>query len=178
MTSVTFLEKIETGFHRVTSLLIALVAISIGLFALSIPLNLLLVKMHWGSISWLNEGIGYVLYAGVFLGAPWVLQQGAHVKVDLFSSALGPPALVVLERVVDLIGATVCFVLFVYGFRAMVSEYQDGTMPDKSLSIANWYMMAIFAFSFLLLTIEFLFRMRRASQIVAQKSQEIAPSAF
>lgn len=163
-----FLDKLESAFHGLTGLLIALVAVSIGLFAVSIPLNLLLIKLQLGVIDWLHEGIEYALYVGVFLGAPWVLQQGAHVKVDLFSASLGPAAAVVLERIVDCLGALICAVLCVYGFRAMLLEYEDGTLPDKDLVIANWYMMAVFAFSFLLLTIEFLFRIRRASQIVAE----------
>ena len=55
-------------------------AVSIGLIAVLIPLNLLLIKMQWGSIWWLYEAVEYALYVGVFIGAPWVLRQGAHVR--------------------------------------------------------------------------------------------------
>ncbi|MGK0172939.1 MAG: hypothetical protein ACI9W2_004683, partial [Gammaproteobacteria bacterium] len=74
-----FLDTVERGFSALLDALIGVVALSIGLIAFAIPLNLLLVKMHWGNFWWLHEAIEYALYVGVFIGAPWVLQQGAHV---------------------------------------------------------------------------------------------------
>jgi TRAP-type C4-dicarboxylate transport system permease small subunit len=85
-------------------MLAALVAISIGLTAFLIPLNLLLIKVRWGSIWWLHEAVEYALYFGVFVGAPWVLHQGAHVKVDVITSALSPQAAARVEKFMDLVG--------------------------------------------------------------------------
>ena len=70
-----FLDRFETGFNRFTHFCAALVAISIALIAFLIPLNLLMVKAQLGGIWWLFEGVEYVLYCGVFIGAPWVLQK-------------------------------------------------------------------------------------------------------
>jgi TRAP-type C4-dicarboxylate transport system permease small subunit len=154
------------------------VAISIGLFATLIPLNLFLVKTGIGSIWWLHEGVEYALYVGVFIGAPWVLQQGAHVRVDVLISALPERAAATLERFLDLGGAILCLALCYYGYRLAVSEYEDGTLPDKDLRIANWTMMLVFAFSFFLLAIEFLFRIRRAGEIVVNESTEHKDSGF
>ncbi|MGI9422369.1 MAG: TRAP transporter small permease [Hyphomicrobiaceae bacterium] len=172
------LDAIEAGFNWLLYLLIVIVAISIGVITILIPLNLLLVKMHWGALWWLNEAVEYALYAGVFLGAPWVLQQGAHVRVDVISSALSKPAAVHLERVIDAIGASLCVVLCYYGTRAMLLEYQDGTLPDKDLRIANWIVLAVFCLSFALLFIEFLFRIRRASRIVEEEKSAPVKAAF
>ncbi len=158
-----FLDLAEAGFARLTGFLIALVAGSIGLFAVLIPVNLLVIKMQWGAIWWLNEAVEYALYVGVFIGAPWVLRQGAHVRVDVFAAALPARLAVHLERLLNVLGAALCIVLFVYGTRATVLEFEDATLPDKDLRIDNWYMMAVFSFSFLLLALEFGFRLRRAS---------------
>jgi len=173
-----FLNMAESGFNRFIWFLIALVAVSIGLFAILIPFNLLLIKMQWGALWWLYEAVEYTLYVGVFLGAPWVLQQGAHVRIDVVASALPAKAAVQLERLVDLFGAGLCAVLCFYGARAMIWEFIDGTLPDKDLRIANWYMMAVFAFSFFLLAIEFLFRIRRASAIVKEGATSVTKAAF
>jgi TRAP-type C4-dicarboxylate transport system permease small subunit len=159
---ITFLDAFEAGFHRLLVALAALVAISIGLIAVLISLNLLLIKMEWGSIWWLYEGVEYALYMGAFLGAPWVLQKGAHVRVDVVVSALSPEASARLEVIMDVFGALLCLFLCYYGVRAGVSEFQDGTLPDKDLRIPNWYMMVVYALSFLLLAVEFLLRIRRA----------------
>ncbi|MEZ5729758.1 MAG: TRAP transporter small permease [Burkholderiaceae bacterium] len=158
------LDTLETAFGRLMHGLAMLVAGSIALMAILIPLNLLLVKMRWGSISWLYESVEYALYAGVFLGAPWVLQQAAHVRVDVLVSTLPERAAMRLEQLVDIAGAVLCAGLGLYGARAALMEYANGTMPDRDLQIANWIILALFAVSFLMLTIVFLFRVRRARE--------------
>lgn len=172
------LDRIEAIFNRTIYLLIVLVAISIGSFAVLIPVNLLIVKTGIGAIWWLSEGVEYILYVGVFLGAPWVLQQGAHVRVDVLVSSLPTGAAAMLERFLDIIGAGLSLVLCYYGIRLAHSEYIDGTYPDKDLSIANWIMMVVFAVAFFLLAIEFLFRFRRANQIVVEETLENKEAGF
>ena len=161
------IAALESAFNKVTFFLAGLVAASIGLIAVLIPLNLLLVKGNLGGIWWLYEAVEYTLYVGVFIGAPWVLQQGAHVRVDILAAALPQHLAVQLERAVDIAGVGLCLLLCYYGVRAAISEFQDGTLPDKDLRIANWYMLSVFALSFLLLAIEFLFRVRRAAEITS-----------
>lgn len=156
-----YLDAIDTYFGRLFDFLIALVAGSIGIIAILIPFNLLLIKMNFGALWWLHEAIEYVLYIGVFVGAPWVLRQGAHVKADVISGSLPPSLSVPLEHVINLLGAGICLALCIYGFRGMIWEFQDNTYPPKDLRIANWYMLAVFSFSFFLLAIEFLFRLFR-----------------
>ena len=81
-------DRFEAGFNRLTLYQAYLVALSIGLIAVLIPLNLFLIKTQLGSIWWLYEGVEYSLYFGVFIGAPWVLNQGAHVRVDVLTASL------------------------------------------------------------------------------------------
>ena len=57
-----FLDVVELWFNRLLKLLIGLVAISIALFAILIPVNLILIKTQIGSLSWLNEAVEYALY--------------------------------------------------------------------------------------------------------------------
>ncbi len=172
------LDLFEAGFNRAMFYLAALVAISIGLFAVLIPLNLFLIKFGLGNIWWLYEAVEYALYFGVFLGAPWVLQQGAHVRIDVLSSALPKAAAARLEQLLDVLGTLLCVVLCFYGTRVTISEFVDGTLPDKDLRIETWYMMAIFTISFVLLGIEFLLRLRRAREIVDEQEAASAESGF
>lgn len=173
-----FLDVVESAFNRFIKFLIALVAASIGLFAILIPFNLLLIKTQMGALWWLNEAIEYALYVGVFIGAPWVLQQGAHVRVDVLVSALPAKAAVHMERFLNVVGAVICIVLAVYGFRGAMLEFIFGTLPDKVLRIPNWYMLAVFSGSFFLLATEFLFRIRRAGTIVAEDASSHTKAAF
>ena len=156
------IDRFEAGFNRVVLYLAYLVALSIGLFAVLIPLNLFLIKTQLGSIWWLYEGVEYTLYFGVFIGAPWVLNQGAHVRVDVLTAVLNTASAQHVERIMDLAGAVLCVLLCFYGSRVMLWEFQDGTLPDKDLRIPTGYMMAIFSASFFLLAVEFILRFRRA----------------
>ena len=155
-------DRFEAGFNRLTLYLAYLVALSIGLIAVLIPLNLFLIKTQLGSIWWLYEGVEYSLYFGVFIGAPWVLNQGAHVRVDVLTAGLSRETARKVDRVVDIAGAALCALLCFYGSRITIWEFQDGTMPDKDLRIPTGYMMVIFSASFFLLAVEFLLRFRRA----------------
>ena len=165
----TLLDRFEIGFNRFTHICAALVAVSIALMAFLIPLNLFMVKVQLGGIWWLFEGVEYVLYMGVFIGAPWVLQKNAHVKVDVLLVNLPNNAAVKLERFIDFLGLVICGFLCFYGIRATHIEWIDGTLPDKDLRIANWIVLSVFALSFSMLTIEFLLRMRRAKSILSKE---------
>lgn len=156
-----FVTQLDVLFGRIVFILAVLVAASIGLMAVLIPCNLLLLKMQWGNLGWLYEASEYALYTGVFIGAPWVLRQGAHVRVDVLTTALPAVWSKRLDQAVNVAGALLCLFLCYYGVRAGLSEFADGTLPDKDLRIANWIMVAVFAVSFLLLAIEFLLRLHR-----------------
>lgn len=154
------IDIFETRFNQLVTLLAGMVAASIGLAALLIPLNLFIIKFQLGSMWWLFSSIEYGLYFGVFAAAPWVLQQGAHVKIDILSSNLNGSAAKKLDVFTNLFGATICLALCFYGTRSAIWEFIDKTMPDKDLQIANWIIISIFTLSFILSGTEFLMRLR------------------
>lgn len=159
-------DAFEAMFNRLILALAALVALSLGLIALGIALNLVLLKTGVGSIWWLYEAVEYALFVGVFIAAPWVLQQGAHVRVDVLTAALPHSLSMRLEQALDVGGAALCAVLCYYGARAATMEFEFGTLPDKDLRIENWIMLTVFASAFALLGIEFLLRIRRAGEAI------------
>ncbi len=169
----SILDLFEAGFERVNRFIAALVALSIGVFALLIPLDLFLRKLGWGNLPWLHEGAEYALYVGVFLSAAWVLNKGAHVRVDIVIAALPGPVALRLEKLLDIAGALLCAAMCYFGLSGAIGEFELGTLPDKDLRIPNWYMLLVFAVSFALLAIEFLLRYRR----VARAGEIASPEA-
>ena len=155
------LDRFEAGFDRLMVFFASLVAASIGLFAVLIPLDLLIRSIGWGNMWWLYEGIEYTLYAGVFLGAPWVLKQGAHVRVDVLVATLPKKLAARLEQALDLVGAVICGSLCYYGVLAVISDFAENSLTDKMLSVPSWWLMLIFSFAFAMLVVEFLLRLRR-----------------
>ena len=160
-----FLKSFEAMFVKLNHAIAVGVAISVGVFALLAPFDFLMRKLRMGGLEWLNEGAEYFLFFGVFLSATWVLQQGAHVRVDIVISNLPARAAAWLERVMDLVGAALCAIMAYLGARSMISAYILGTLPDKDLRIPNWIVLSIFCISFVLLTIEFLLRYYRARRV-------------
>ncbi len=172
------LERFEAGFGRLVLGLAALVAISIAAFAILIPLDLLIRNLGWGNMPWLYEGVEYALYVGVFLGAPWVLHERQHVRVDVVVSALPSRLASRLEQAMDAAGAAICAALAYYGIRATVTDFVQGSVPDKLLVIADWWMMLVFAFAFVLLLIEFVLRLRRARIAAAGEAAKGSEAGF
>jgi len=173
-----FIDRFEIWFNWLNVFCAAFAAISIAAFAFLTPLDLLLRKLGWGNFPWLHEGTEYVLYVGVFLSAAWVLSKGAHVRVDILVTAVPKRAAFRLEQGLDFAGSLLCLALCYFGLEAALVEFADDAMPDKDLRIANWYMMAVFAVSFVLLAIEFLLRARRAREIMAKEAAEIAKAGL
>jgi len=167
------IDRLEAGFNCFIFFLASLSAVLIALYAVLIPLNLFLIKTQLGNIFWIYEVVEYSLYVGAFIGAPWVLQKGAHVRIDVLLQALPKSAATRLDHFINLFGSALCLFLCFYGVRATCAEFQDGTMPDKVIQIKNWYMMAVFALSFFLLSIEFLLRFRR----MAAREKDVASEA-
>ncbi|MBT3536110.1 MAG: TRAP transporter small permease [Rhodospirillaceae bacterium] len=159
-----FLDRFETSYNRLNLFLAGVVAASIASFAVLIPFDLALRRLGWGNLPWLYEGIEYALYMGVFLAAPWVLQQGAHVRVNVVDTALPPAVAARLEWILNGVGAVICGALAYYGVRSTITDYVDEALPDKLLAFPDWWMMAVFSIACLMLVISFLLRMRHSGE--------------
>tara|TARA_R110000868_G_scaffold1253_14_gene9806 strand:- start:2097 stop:2660 length:564 start_codon:yes stop_codon:yes gene_type:complete len=170
--------RIDRLFGRLNLGLGYLVAFSMGLFAVSIALDLAIRRLGLGNMPWLYEVIEYVLYAGVFLAAPWVLREGAHVRVDLLLSALPRRVSRGLEKVLDVLGATVALALCYYGWRAGVEAFIGDSRQFKTLVVHDSWLMGIFTVSLLLLAIEFLLRAGRPTDPDAVKDDAASKPGF
>jgi len=174
----SLIDMFEVSFNRLLQILASFVAVSIGFVAILIPLNLFLIKFKLGSLWWLFSSVEYGLYFGVFAAAPWVLQQGAHVRVDLLSTSLSDAAAVRLNVFTNIFGAVVCLALVYYGSRASFIEFIDQTMPDRDLQIANWIIVLLFTVSFILSAIEFLLRLRKKRVLKTESGNKPAEVSF
>jgi len=117
-----------------------------------------------GGIPWSNEVSEEILYLLTLLSAPWLLRQGRHIRVDIVLRALPPRVGWLLEWVGDVLGFA-CSIYFVwYGWKVLAAAHQAGAISIKTLVIPEWWLLAPMPFAFLLVAIEFIFRMRRLQQ--------------
>jgi TRAP-type C4-dicarboxylate transport system permease small subunit len=114
--------------------------------------------LRWGALPWVIDVSEYILFLGTFLGAPWVLQLGGHVYVDVFVSSLSPGLGRRLGQAVDALGAAVCVLLGWFGWVAVAEAWNARTMQYKALTVPEWPFRAVFTLCMVLLALEFLRR--------------------
>lgn len=136
-------------------LLAALAALAIGAATVLITLDVVLRNSGLGNLPWLTEVVEYALYVMTFLGAPWVLRLGRHVRMDLVLTLLPQSASRAVEAVVSLGGCLICLILLVYAFRATAAAFTRGSLIMKTLVIPEWWLLAVMPLCFALLSVEF-----------------------
>ena len=147
---------IGTLFDRVLWVLAALSAGILGGIAVVITINVALRNLGLPVVYGALDAIQYALMIATFLGAPWVLARGGHVKVDLVTASLAPQTEVALARVTYLIGAVTSGVLGWYGVQAALVSAARGSMIRTSFVIPEWWMLSFVPVSLALCVIVFL----------------------
>jgi TRAP-type C4-dicarboxylate transport system permease small subunit len=165
-------RRFDAALGRAYKLIGDAVGISIGLFALSIALDLVLRSAGLGNLPGLQEIIGYSLFVGVFLAAPWVMRLNAHIRVDVLLSVLPGGLSRWLERFLDLLGFVICLALVRYGIKNWQQAYEFGSTQFNYFEVSEWWLLTAFVICFFLLAIEFLSRLiRGGAPIDAAQSQ-------
>ena len=95
------------------------------------------------------------------LAAPWLLREGRHIRVDILLRALPQRAAYACEWIADALGFACCLWLVFYGASAAKKSWAGDALSIKTLVMPEWWFLAPLPICFLLLAIEFVFRMRR-----------------
>src|SRR6267154_2533738 len=149
-------------FGRILDCLGLIVGLMFGIGTALIALDVALRNLAGTGFPWLIDAIEYGLFAGTFLAAPWVLREGAHVRVDIVVTTLPPRGAALLETLADLVGLAVCLVLLWYGVKVTLTAQSLGSMVLKSIIFPEWWALVVVPVSSLLLAVEFVLRLRRA----------------
>jgi TRAP-type C4-dicarboxylate transport system permease small subunit len=112
-------------------------------------------------LPWSNEISESLLFLMTLLAAPWLLRQGAHIRVDIVLATLPRQLAWYFEWVCDTLAFITCAIIAFYGYQAAWRSFADGALSIKTLVLPEWWSIAPLPLSFTLLAIEVLFRMRR-----------------
>ncbi len=153
-TLISWFDALMRGFCT-------LFAVSFGILTLLVCIDIVTRRAGIASMPWLVEVIEYVMYAGTFLAAPWVLRQGEHVRVDLILTSIAKEKAIRLQRVVDAIGLGVSLIMFYYGAAVVLDSYKMNTIQFKNISVHEWILMLPITIGSALLAIEFYLRLLR-----------------
>jgi TRAP-type C4-dicarboxylate transport system permease small subunit len=158
------MDRLSSAYGRVLDGLMVVACLLLLAMALLIGADVATRNTGLGGIPWSNEASEYVLYLLTLLSAPWLLRQSQHIRVDILLRALPPRVGWTLEWVGDLLGLA-CSLYFVwYGMRVLAASYAAGSVSIKTLVLPEWWLLAPMPLAFLLVAVEFLFRMRRLAR--------------
>jgi TRAP-type C4-dicarboxylate transport system permease small subunit len=151
-------------YDRLIDVLGFFAAASLLALPLIITFDVALRATRIGNIKWIVDVSEYFLFLSTFLGAPWLMRLGLHVRVDVLLTALNKKAARKLEAALDLFCVLICGVLAYYGLLAAIDAYRLDLKQYKALTVPDWPFHAIFVFTMVLLAIEFIRRMRRPDE--------------
>jgi TRAP-type C4-dicarboxylate transport system permease small subunit len=158
------MDRLSSAYGRVLDGLMVIACLLLLAMALLIGADVATRNTGLGGIPWSNEASEYVLYLLTLLSAPWLLRQSQHIRVDILLRALPPRVGWTLEWVGDLLGLA-CSLYFVwYGFKVLAASYAAGSVSIKTLVLPEWWLLAPMPLAFVLVAIEFGFRMRRLAR--------------
>lgn len=156
------------SFERLLDFFCSLFGVALGLIVALICLDVALRNLALGSLPWLIELSEYLMYAGTFLAAPWVLRQGNHVRVDMLLVALPRRLAIRLEQVVDLVGLAISLVLLYYGSAVVSDAWRSNMVAYKTWYVPEWLLYLAIPAGALLLAIEFVLRFLRVKGVVKE----------
>lgn len=138
--------------------------------------DVLLRNVGAGGIPPSNELSEDLLYLVTLLAAPALLRHGQHIRVDIILRVLPERLGWALEWIADVIGLICCLYFVWYGGGVVASSYSSGALSIKTLIMPEWWILAPMPTVFVLLAIEFIFRMHRLA-LSERKIRDEAVSA-
>jgi TRAP-type C4-dicarboxylate transport system permease small subunit len=155
------MERLSDVFGRILDGLMLVGCLLLLVMTVLIGVDVVTRNVGLGGIAWSGEASEDIIYLMTLAAAPWLLRKGQHIRVDILLRALPARTAWLLEWAGDILGFG-CSLYFVwYGWTVLAASYQAGAITIKTLITPEWWMIAPLPAAFLLLAIEFLFRMHR-----------------
>jgi TRAP-type C4-dicarboxylate transport system permease small subunit len=154
------------AFERLTGFLCTLFGLVLGAIVVLISVDVALRAFGLGSLPWLLELTEYLMYAGTFLAAAYVLRLGSHVRVDMLLVALPRRLAVRLEQLVDLCGLGISLALVWYGMLVVIDAWRTNMMLYKTWYVPEWLLFLAIPAGAALLAVEFTLRLFRVRGVV------------
>jgi TRAP-type C4-dicarboxylate transport system permease small subunit len=155
------MDRLSSAFGVLLDRLMLIACLLLFAMTMIIGGDVLTRNTGMGGIAWSNEVSESILYLLTLLSAPWLLRKGQHIRVDILLRAVPARLGWYMEWTGDLIGLACSIYLAWYGTKVLASSYAAGAITIKTLITPEWWLIAPLPVAFLLVAIEFVFRMRR-----------------
>lgn len=105
--------------------------------------------------AWFFLSTEYSLFYLTLLGAPWLVRQRGHVHIELLTSVLPRPLLLLVSRLVALLCVVVCLVLAWKGLDLFLMNIARSDYDVRAFFVPKWILTIAFPVSFGLMAVEF-----------------------
>lgn len=149
---ISWFEKVNARLRRVEDILLPLLFILTLLLAVT---QIFLRNLFDYSFPWADPLLRVmVLWLGM-LGALYATRKNRHISIDVIHHYLKPAARKIVERLVYLFSAVVCFICVYYSVPFLLLEYQDASIAFSS--VPAWLAESIIPLALLIMGIRFVF---------------------
>jgi TRAP-type C4-dicarboxylate transport system permease small subunit len=155
------MARLSHWYGRLLDALLLLACLLLLIMTLLIGADVLLRNIGLGGIAPSNEISEDIIYLLTLLAAPGLLRQGQHIRVDIVLRALPAKVGWLLEWLSDILGVICCLYFVWYGWRVVEASFKSGALSIKTLIMPEWWLLVPMPLTFVLLSVEFLFRMHR-----------------
>jgi TRAP-type C4-dicarboxylate transport system permease small subunit len=170
------MARLTYWYGRLLEVLTLLACFLLLTMTLLIGADVLLRNVGLGGIAPSNELSEDIIYLLTLLAAPGLLRQGQHIRVDIVLRVLPDKVGWLLEWLGDILGLICCLYFVWYGARVAAASFASGALSIKTLVLPEWWLLAPMPLAFVLLGVEFLFRMYRLA-LAERRPRDDAVSA-
>ncbi|MGB6792791.1 MAG: TRAP transporter small permease subunit [Pseudolabrys sp.] len=157
------MARLSEWYGRLLDALVFAACLLLLLTTVMIGADVLSRNIGGGGIPVSNELSEDILYLMTLMVAPRLLRQGQHIRVDIVLHTLPLRVAWLLEWFGDIVGFFCCLYFVWYGYLITKASYLAGSVNIKTLITPEWWTLAPLPVGFMLLAIEFIFRMHRLS---------------
>ncbi len=159
------MESVSAAFGKLFDALAALACVLLFLLMIVVCADVLLRNVpliaSMRGLPAANDLSEAFLYLITLLSAPWLLRLGRHIRVDILLRAIPSRSAWYCEWIADVLGLVCSLLIAWYGLAATQDSYASGEMFIKAIATPVWWWLALLPITFVLLAIEFVFRMHR-----------------
>jgi TRAP-type C4-dicarboxylate transport system permease small subunit len=170
------MARLAHWYSRLLEALTLLACLLLLTMTLLIGADVLLRNVGLGGIAPSNELSEDIIYLMTLFAAPGLLRQGQHIRIDIVLRVLPLEVGWLLEWVSDILGLICCLYFVWYGTRVAAASFASGALSIKTLIIPEWWLLVPMPLAFVLLSVEFVFRMHRLA-LAERRPRDDAVSA-
>jgi len=155
------MARLSYCYGRLLEALLLVACLLLLIMTFLIGADVVLRNVGLGGIAPSNEISEDIIYLVTLLAAPGLLRQGQHIRVDILLRVLPAKVGWLLEWLGDILGLICCLYFVWYGVRVAAASFASGALSIKTLVMPEWWLLAPMPLAFVLLSVEFVFRMNR-----------------